>query len=266
MEFTLAWQNEKLDVLRELRSAIDSTIYTQFSMEQGVMLLNVETEEHVDEHEIARAIAKTIAGTVQTNAIGNISKRALWQLTPGELRTVNMLTQVRASQKGLSASHDEYITRIAWRVADCLNRGPLHLEGFLCFRMRDFVQAWARCMDEVVCRAIEEYEYVEYIELLKQILLTQRRTEECVYIMPVDDGQGFKLKAGDGLSILDGNSEFANRRGLTAEDELICSLLIKAPAQIIIIGSEVMPGGALETILRVFEGRVQLAEAAPYSY
>lgn len=261
MEFTLAWQDDKLEVLSELRAAMPCELYTQYTVNEGIMLLTAEPAVLTSRNEISTSIARVIAGTVQKGAIENISKKALHELSIRERNTVNMLTRLRISQKGMSGKNSSYIACIASRVKDCLGKQPLHLEGFLCFRMRDYVLSWAHCMDEVINRVIQEHEYSEYIKILKDILSAQPDSGECIYISSMGDGR-FKISDRNGICILDGSSIFAMERGLSPEDELICSLLMKAPAEIIIADSvNNLSTAAFETIMRVFEGKVRLSNA-----
>lgn len=136
----------------------------------------------------------------------------------------------------------------------------IDIEGFVNFRLRDFIGE----LSEVVDRAVDEYmmqkEYNEFIGLLKYFVELQDSKINILNILVNEDGKfGFydsnnKPITGEFLS--DISIEFSGGE-LSDDDMLISTLITVAPAKIYIhSANNIKNKEILETMKKVFSGRV----------
>ena len=135
------------------------------------------------------------------------------------------------------------------------------LEGFVNFRLKEYV----RDLEEVVDRAVDDFlmerEYKEFIHLLKYFVDIQEPRFELIHVKPADGGKYILLDekkreiSGKYLKeLLDEVSEGE----ISYDDLLVSSLITLAPKRIIIhCVNRFTNKELLETIKNVFTGRVK---------
>lgn len=152
---------------------------------------------------------------------------------------------------------------VAKRLQDLVEEGTFEehvsLEGFLQFRMKDYLSLWDRSIDNVIDEMIEESAYNEFIHVLKSYIeLNPSMCDVCNIFF--EKGQ-FVLKDTDGnvipLKSIDDSPWFSY--DMTTADQLLSTLLNICPMKIIIHsnGKKMVSRGLIQTIIQIFEGRVE---------
>jgi len=147
------------------------------------------------------------------------------------------------------------------KLADFLNQSNhIILEGFVTFRMQEYVKELEDIMDWAVRQYLIEKEYQEFIKLLTCFVQMQKPKFRCVHIIAEKDSS---------FSIYDENMERISDQwlveiagehgdGIIKEEDLLISFLISAaPRQIIMHNiSDISNKELIDTIMQVFSGRV----------
>ncbi len=130
------------------------------------------------------------------------------------------------------------------------------LEGFMRFRMKDYLEFWER----ELCRCVEDYikkrEYVEFVEILRLFVKIRiprvRKVHLCV------DGDGEYMLLDERLCMLKCR---VNEKEADKDDALLSALVNIAPLSIIVHNRErFFDARIIETIKDVFGGRVEFTE------
>ena len=205
----------------------------------------------------AQGLSRIVAGPLQRLALERMIVRNTRELSAQQQQTLTSLAMLRAAQKGLNVQESVYIASIRNRLMDCFKQNlSLHMEGFLVFRMQDYARDWAECVEEVFSKAIAKYEYDSYVQFLKELI--RQQPSQCPYAKIQREPNGnYRLWANDTVRVF--RQRLVHPLGGTAEEDLICALLLLAPEQLEIEVSEAMQNSfVLQTLLKVFEGQVIL--------
>ncbi len=132
----------------------------------------------------------------------------------------------------------------------------LMLEGFMRFRMKDYLEEWNRALSLGVENFIRKKEYVEFVEILRLFVSIRiprvRKVHVCV------DGHGEYLLLDERLCLL--KCAFFTKR-IDRDDALLSALVNIAPLCIVVHNRErFFDARVLETIKDVFGKRVEFSE------
>lgn len=260
MELVITWRDKEIKLFDELQKEIKgSMLELEYTVQSDTMLLRVSgrSTKYVTDI-VTKALARITASQIQLKEIEKLVNISLGKLSKSELGAVSKLTMAHAAENGMSVWDEWYVEKIEKRLRECFAYNKtLNIEGFLKFRMQDFVRLWKKCLEEVICRAVAEFEYWEYIELLKNILKKQKMICRKVIIKCEPSG-GYRLfdSNGNSLSIVN-----ITDSDMTANDKLLCSLMAVAPEEIIAENSpRFIASKVFQTINRVFEGKVTIEQ------
>jgi len=140
------------------------------------------------------------------------------------------------------------------------SNNELIIEGFINFRLKDYIQE----LREIVDRAVDEYrvekEYLEFIQLLKYFVDIQEPRMDEVHVV-IESPCLFKILDSTGQTI---NSEYLKdficevaNNDINYEDLLISALITLAPKQIVIHRIELIEQkNIINTIKNIFEERI----------
>jgi len=153
--------------------------------------------------------------------------------------------------------------RVFFRLLDYLNEnGEIILEGFIRFRLKDYMDELRDAVDRAVDDLMLEEEYREFIRLLRYFVEAQepRQGEIHVLILP---GNKYQLLDGQGDALSDEELEemLADLAGgnISGEDLLISALISLAPTRLHLhLGSPLYNQEVVETIKKVFVDRIQV--------
>lgn len=169
-----------------------------------------------------------------------------------------------------SKIQDEYKLSIEFEIYRYLledNTDYIDLDGFVRFRLKDFIQELEWMVDNVVDDFFANQQYEQFVELIQKILSTQKPVIRAINILPDIKKQYFicdenfeELTMSRIVNItndLDLMDEYYFIRELS-EDEFLLSLLIDlAPTKLIIHEYDKFKNKRLfETISRIFKHRM----------
>ncbi|MBC9783729.1 putative sporulation protein YtxC [Heliobacterium chlorum] len=151
--------------------------------------------------------------------------------------------------------------RILERLLDVLvTFGRVHIDGFLRFRLSDYLATLSDSVDVAVDEYMMEKEYKEFVSLLRYFLEIQdtRVPVVHVYMRP----GGFQLLDERGIpvnnEIVEGfHQDVIKHEEICFEDLLISALVTVAPVQVVIHYTEGVPSSeSMQTIQAVFGDRL----------
>lgn len=142
------------------------------------------------------------------------------------------------------------------------NSDRIIIEGFIRFRMKDFLQELNECVAMAVDEFLIEREYNDFIKLLRYFVEIQEPKIEEVHVLVGLDRKytllNSKMEVIDNDILEDLAKEISND-DISHDDLLISSLITIAPNKIIIHNKERMKNQELiETINNVFYGKVNV--------
>ena len=130
------------------------------------------------------------------------------------------------------------------------------LEGFMRFRMKDYLTAWESELNWCVQDHIRKKEYAEFVEILR--LFVKIRIPRVKQVHICIDGEGEYVLLDERLCLL--QSRFSGGR-IDKDDALLSALVNIAPLSIVVHNRErFFDGRIIETIKDVFGARVEFSE------
>lgn len=139
------------------------------------------------------------------------------------------------------------------------------LEGFVNFRLKDYVRDLEEVVEKAVDNFLMEREYKEFICLLKYFVDIQEPKFKVIHVNPTDDGKYMlfdeRRKEISGSCIQELLDEVSEGQ-ISYDDLLVSSLITLAPKQIVIHRIDSFSNRELlDTIKNVFTGRVKTCKA-----
>jgi putative sporulation protein YtxC len=130
------------------------------------------------------------------------------------------------------------------------------LEGFMRFRMKDYLETWEKELALCVEEYVRKREYVEFVEILRLFVKIRiprvRQVHICV------DGNGQYMLLDDRLCLL--KSQYSGQ-SMDQDDALLSALVNMAPLSIVVHNKDrFIDARIIETIKDVFGQRVEFSE------
>jgi len=215
--------------------------------------------------QLSSVLAEYMMTAYEGLILNRIVKKHYGYLKPGERRDIVGIAQRKLQEKDenifdavIRIRRRNIVTR---RLADFLNQSDhIILEGFVTFRMQEYVKELEEIVDWAVRQYLVEKEYQEFIKLLTYFVQMQKPKFRCVHVIAENDSS---------FSIYDENMERISEQwfnewndekhsGTIKEEDMLISFLISAaPRQIIVHNTSAINNKELlETIMQVFSGRV----------
>ncbi|HZK28106.1 MAG TPA: putative sporulation protein YtxC [Thermoclostridium sp.] len=214
--------------------------------------------------QLSQVLADYLMTAYDGMLLNRITKKDYGYLRADERRDIILIAQdkIKESEK------DFFDTIIRMRrknmvtkdLSDFLDQNNhIILEGFVTFRMQEYVDELEEIVDWAVRQYLIEKEYQEFIKLLTCFVQMQKPKFICVHVI---------AEKNSSFSIYDQNMERISDQwindlsedydGIIKEEDLLISFLISAaPKQIIIHNiAEIKNKELLDTITQVFSGRV----------
>lgn len=217
--------------------------------------------------ELASVLSDIIIEILEPGIVNKVVQRAYSDLDPQEKERI--CRQVISQLAGTAAStqparrHKSRWEYISGRLEDYLNHNDMiHLEGFINFRLPDYLEELEEAVDKAVDDMLIEREYREFMRFLRSIVETQHPKIDTVHVL-IDCGKAFSLVDGTGNAIhvdeLDQLLHVQSGPNLEMDDILISALIGISPRQIMLhdpmARCSVETADALQT---VFDRRVRL--------
>jgi len=221
-------------------------------------------------HYIANVVSDVILNNWEKALLLDIIRENYYYFTPEEQQVIYHIS-LKHLNHGTDADDEafvEYLGRkslILKKLLEYLHSNDrLIVEGFIKFRLKDYIQDLSVTVDKAVDDFMLEREYKEFIKLLKYFVEIQEPRLEVVQVLAQPSGS-FKLLDGNNKNIssdyLDGFIIETGDSEINYEDLLISALITIAPISIILHYPEnTNSDRAAETIRSVFGDRVRYCE------
>ncbi len=172
------------------------------------------------------------------------------------IRVLKKLWYGTSGQKSeITACKDEIKKRLDKSISEN-DAGTIILEGFMRFRMKDYLEAWDRELASSVEDHIRKKEYAEFVEILRLFIKIRIPRARKVHICVGGDGDYLLLD--ERLCLL--KCRFIGAK-VDKDDALLSALVNIAPLSIIVHNKDrFWDSRILETIKDVFGQRVEFSE------
>lgn len=223
-------------------------------------------------HYVANALSDVIVERWESGLIRKIIKGTYYYFSRDEQETIARYSGRNLADTGSVDSTQLYKVnrkaQVLHRLRDYLDSADeLVLEGFVTFRLRDYVEEVEDAVDRAVDDYLMEREYREFVRLLKYFVDVQEPRMEHVHVL-IRPGGSFRLVDDDGSAI---KSEYLEEfvvemveSEVNYEDLLISALITLAPKSVTVHSqTDVEWDESIETIKGVFGERVRLCNGCP---
>jgi putative sporulation protein YtxC len=224
-----------------------------------------ETLKKIHSYYLANAIAETILQNWEKDHVRGLLKKK-FKLKKAEAEVILDKTLEYLGQENKEWGSYKVTRKCALtdQILKCLDTQPIFdVEGFLRFRAQDYKERINKAVSHIVNEHIIETEYQEFIELLKNFVDSQKPrlhtlhvgiTREGKFNLYNEEGKKITSQFMDELTFGDGGGE------LSYEDMLVSALIAVAPRQIVLHIRYEGYKNTLQTIFKVFEGRVSYCD------
>ena len=229
-DILIYYQDTRPNVWDALKRGLANAYSLCVSIQSDCLCLQLTPMQDKEDVEcISHCLAEMMAGSVQRVTMERMIRHVQHVENKQTLDILVMLCMARAAQKGYCQTDPTYISTIERRIYDCIQtHRSLHIEGFLTFRMRDFLNGWAVCVDDVLQYVTAKAEYNAYMDILRRFYKSQPcRCQNAIVLENL--GGGYVIRA-DGRDVR--ICWRAQQRIQTLEEELMHVLLQLAPAHI----------------------------------
>ncbi len=226
-----------------------------------------EETRAIFKHYIANVVSDVILNKWEKTLLMDIIRQNYYYFTVEEQQQIyqNALKQLNHDNETSDDIFVRYLGRkslILQKLLDYLhNNDRLIVEGFIKFRLKDYLQDLSAVADRVVDDFMLEREYKEFIKLLKYFVEIQEPRLETVQVL-IQPGGRFRLLDSDNKNIsselLDGFIIDTGDPGINLEDLLISALITIAPNTVVLhLAGDGQYGRTVDTIKSVFGNRVR---------
>ncbi len=185
--------------------------------------------------EVAQTLAQHILANLEPDLLNQLIRRHYGQFDADERAEILGSARVEAPRRELTTS-------LARQIGEYLaQHRAVNLEGFVTFRLKDYMLDLERNVDAAVDEFLIDREYREFVRLLRYFVEVQSPKIPEVHVMLRLDGS-FELR--DRLmqplpdEVSDDFRLESQRAEINLEDVLVSSLITLAPAQVTVHGDD----------------------------
>jgi len=215
---------------------------------------------------IAGAVAENILGFWEHHIVGKIIYENYFYLNDEDLPVIKKSVLQRLKKD--NNNHNYYKNKILhenlmyFRLVDFLSENNyLDMEGFISFRLKNYVGMLNDMVDEAVEEYLLEREYIEFVDLLRSLTGLNEIKKEEVHVV---------FKTESSVELLDEKflpircdyldnyfSGILNEDEIIYDDLLVCVLIAISPKRIVLHYKSEMHPAVLHTLKKVFPARVK---------
>ncbi|WP_418790280.1 putative sporulation protein YtxC [Phosphitispora sp. TUW77] len=230
-----------------------------------------EETRSIFKHYIANVVSEIILNYWEKALLKNIIRNNYYYFLPEEQEVIYDigLNHLNHGADPNDEAFVHYLSRkalVMQRLIEYLHTNErLIIEGFIRFRLKDYLQEIYNAADKAIDDFMLEKEYKEFIKLLKYFVEIQEPRLEIVQVLIQPSGY-YKLLDGDNNNIsseyLDGFLVETGESEINYEDLLISALITIAPSRVILHYKEndISCLKATDTIKSVFGDRVKFCD------
>lgn len=182
---------------------------------------------------------------------------------------LNAVFEGKESENRFNQLREKWHDPIRLRILEHLDtHNELIVEGFIRFRLKDFMKELVETVEKIVEELLVEREYNEFIKLLRYFVEIQEPKVREVHVLVDDDRRYILLD--DSMRVINNDilKELAREISdteMSYDDLLISSLITIAPSKITIHGCDKIKNTELlNTINKVFRGKVVMSQEGLY--
>ncbi|NHM26098.1 putative sporulation protein YtxC [Desulfofundulus sp. TPOSR] len=222
-------------------------------------------------HHIARSLSDLILGQWQQLLLKDMIRENYYYFNEEERQNIfkYALGHLGYGKGGQKAVYQRlFKNKVMDRILDFLRQNnQIIVEGFIRFRLKDYVEELEQAVERAVDDFLMEREYQEFIQLLKYFVEIQESRVELVHVLRLPGG-AFRLlddqKQVLRVDYLENLFMDLTDREINYEDMLISTLITLAPKHIVIHNKDSgQKNTVMETINLVFWGRVRECTGCP---
>lgn len=254
--------------IKILESSIENTTLLFCRLEPNGDIYSEQEWRLILNNIIASVVSENIISCWEKNILQRIIYENYYYLSPDELSLIKNNALSRLNDNETPSNPVNFVNKLFFknvvysRLLNFLNESVLlNIEGFIAFRLKDYINILNDTIDEAVEDYLLEKEYIEFIDLLRSVTGLHEieneevhvvfKTERCVKLL---DESLHPIKC-DYFDNLLGDS-FENEE-IIYDDLLICVLIAISPRKIILHYHSEMHPPVLNTIKKVFPARVR---------
>lgn len=265
---TLDFQNE---IKNKLQQKLGQNLIFAEEESKGYTLFKIDFEQNkkinVLEY-ISGIIADIVIDSLEIKFITRIIRHKYQQFSGDERDKIQELTLNRLNEEGMIKDKlrpDEMFNKLVRKqevmkeIQKYFNKNQdINIEGFVRFRLKDYINDLNCAVEEAVDDYIIEKEYNEFIELLKYFVDLQEPRISMVHVLQNDD-KSFQIydKLGNKINneYLEGYLSEMFDEDVEHEDLLVSALINVAPVKIILHFDD---SETEETVKKIFGDRVEV--------
>lgn len=234
----------------------------------GIIYLYADNTVYEDvKNAVAEAASRFIIDNYEQNEIDKIIKSCYQFFTPLERRELlNGVKNALIGDKSGELSNSLFLMRrkniITRRVIEYLsNKDTLLIDGFLPFRLKDYLDELEEFVDKSADDYMIEKEYKEFLNLLKYFVSMQDSKVDILNVIAFKTGHYALLdKQGNEVNhqSVDDFLHEVRTGDLSYDDLLISALITLAPGRIILHNQDAGKKELMDTLKYVFAGRIAI--------
>jgi len=185
--------------------------------------------------EVAHALAQHIVSNLEPDLLSQLIRRHYGRFDASERAEILDSARAESPRRGL-------MSRLARRIGDyLLQHRTVNLDGFVTFRLKDYLLGLEHDVDAAVDEFLIDREYREFVRLLRYFVEVQSPKLAEVHVMLRPDGH-FELRDALMQPLPDEvAAEFrleSQGAEINLEDVLVSSLITLAPAEVTVHGDD----------------------------
>ncbi|HHY95247.1 MAG TPA: hypothetical protein GX513_09590 [Firmicutes bacterium] len=170
-----------------------------------------------------------------------------------------VLREIWGDERGLDAIRAKVLLRLLEYLE---SNDELVVEGFITFRLKDYVDLMEEAVEGAIDEILLEREYEEFVHLLQCFVVAQESRTPEIHLMCSSSGLALEDSEGREITLrVAGPLDVA----LRPEDLVISALVGMAPRRVIVHGTprQEEDEGILRTVRRIFTDRLSLCPGCP---
>lgn len=208
--------------------------------------------------ELARLLSELIVERAEPELLRRIVRRHYGYLEEGLREQVVRTARQFLDRAEENPSGSGRKARVYARLLEHLEQSDaVHIDGFIRFRLKDYVEELEDAVDRAVDQYLMDREYGEFIRLLRYFVELQEPRPETVHVVCRPEG-GFELFHADGGPIELGTAPevtVATGTEVDLDDVLLSALVSLAPRRVVVHeGAGRLATDTGDALRRVFEG------------
>jgi len=202
--------------------------------------------------EVAHALAEHIVANVEPELLNRLIRRHYSYFDEEERQEILLYARPQEPQTGgMTRRLTEYLE----------GHRALNVDGFITFRLKDYIEALEHSVDEAVDDFLLEREYREFVRLLRYFVDVQAPKTEAVHVLMHESGQ-FELRDANLQPLegeLDADFHFESQdTEINLDDLLVSSLITLAPKEVVVHGiPRALELQSVRTVRQVFGDRLR---------